>query len=882
MAPPPPAADLVKYVDRLLLTKYAPAGVLVNEKLDILQFRGKTGAYLEPAAGTPQLNLYKMAREGLLAPLRLAFDQAKKTKTLVRRKNVLVDGDGATRPCDITVAPLAGLPNAQESLFLVLFERSAEPRLERPVARQRKGKRRAVRDVVDLESELASTREYLEALVEEHARTNDELAASNEEFVSSNEELQSMNEELETAKEELQSSNEELTTVNDELHSRNQEVSQSNTDLMNLLNTVEIPVVMLDAERRIKRFTPSARAVLNVQPTDVGRPIDEIRPNVGSVDLELQVASVVASGGATETEVQDRQGHWYRLQVRPSQDADKKVDGAIVSLIDIDALKHHVADAEWARDYALDIVEAVQVPLVVLDEHLCVLSANQAFYGTFRTMEESTRGQNLFDLDGGQWNIAELRNPLEQMLSTKMWLADLEVEHDFPRIGRRVVRVSACVVHSRTNVPMILLALEDITTRKQAEDERAELLVRAQAAKEEAERANAAKDEFLAMLSHELRTPLSALLMQSQLLRRGVVDAAKVHRIGDVIERNTRLQIQLIDDLLDVSRIVTGKLTITPEEVDLAAVVQGAIENVSPLAQTKAVRFGVAVEAGIATVSADPVRMLQVVSNLLTNAVKFSPQGGRVAVALTTVDGNAAVCVSDEGRGIEPEFLPHVFDRFTQQDSSTTRLFGGLGLGLAIVRHIVDLHGGTVRAESAGANKGATFWVTLPLVAAARTAVKGVAEPTPRIVGRRAAGGERRRRAAARHARAGRRRRSVHSRHDHRDPEPAWRVGGEHAVGGRGASRDRKEPLRRGALRHRHARARRLLLHPAAAAARRRARRRDAGHRFYGARRRPEPRAFTAGGLSAASVQAHRHRATRRVRHQGDGRAARTQLDQHD
>jgi two-component system, chemotaxis family, CheB/CheR fusion protein len=204
----------------------------------------------------------------------------------------------------------------------------------------------------------------------------------------------------------------------------------------------------------------------------------------------------------------------------------------------------------------------------------------------------------------------------------------------------------------------------------------------------------------------------------AQLLRRGTIDAAKMHRIGDMIERNTRLQIQLIDDLLDVSRIVAGKLTITPEEVDLAGVVQGALENVSALAQTKSVLFTAEVEPGIATVSADPVRMLQVVSNLLTNAVKFSPRGGRVTVALTTVDGRAALRVSDEGRGIEPEFLPRVFDRFSQQDSSTTRMFGGLGLGLAIVRHIVDLHGGTVRAGSAGIGQGATFWVTLPLAAA--------------------------------------------------------------------------------------------------------------------------------------------------------------------
>ena len=711
--------DLAKYVDRVLLTKYAPAGVLVNDKLDILQFRGRTGPYLEPAAGTPQLNLFKMAREGLLAPLRMAFARAKKSKIVVRRAGVVVDERGGGRRCDIVVVPLGAMPSVHEPLYLVLFENSVEVKPRRQVAGKRdpKSKRPAVRVVSELETELASTREYLESLLEDHARTNDDLASTNEEFVSNNEELQSLNEELETAKEELQSTNEELTTVNDELQSRNQEVSQSNGDLMNLLNTVDIPVVMLDAERRIKRFTPRARGVLNVQATDVGRPIDEIKPNVGVTDLEEQVAAVIASGAHREAEVQDRQGHWYRLQILPSQDSDGNIDGAILSLVDIDALKHNVADAEWARDYALGIVEAVQVPLVVLDEERCALSANRAFYDTFQTTPEATLKRRLFGRDDGQWDIAALRGPLEQMLSTKIRFADLEFEHVFPRLGRRVIRASACAVHSRTNVPMILLALEDITTRKRAEDERAELLIRAQAATKEAERANAAKDEFLAMLSHELRTPLQSLLMQSQLLRRGALDTAKVHRIGDTIERNTRLQVQLIDDLLDVSRIVTGKLTIEPEEVDLAAVVQAALENVSPLAQTKSVLFSVEVEPGIASVSADPVRLLQVVSNLLTNAVKFSAEGGRVSVAVNTVDSRATLRVSDQGRGIAAAFLPHVFDRFTQQDSSTTRMFGGLGLGLAIVRHIVDLHGGTVRAESAGPGHGATFWVMLPLMA---------------------------------------------------------------------------------------------------------------------------------------------------------------------
>ena len=405
----------------------------------------------------------------------------------------------------------------QEPLYVVLFEDGdRRPSAEREShRRRRKGKRRRrrTRGVPELEHELVATKEYLQAL-DRGARADQRRAgAANEELVSGNEELQSMNEELETAKEELQSTNEELTTVNDELHSRNQEVSQVNSDLLNLLDTVDIPIVILDRERRIRRFTPKARSILNVRPVRRRAAARRHQAERRRPRSRQQVAEVIDDDGDDGV-----RGPGPRRALVPDADPplpgrrDNKIDGAILSLVDIDALKHHLADAEWARDYALDIVEAVQVPLVVLDEELRVLSANQAFYGTFGTTEASIKARPLFEVDGGQWNLPALRAPLEHMLSTQLWAADLEIENDFPRIGRRMLRVSACAVHSRANVPMILLALEDITARRQAEDERAELLTRAEAAKEEAEHANAAKDEFLAMLSHELRTPLAAML----------------------------------------------------------------------------------------------------------------------------------------------------------------------------------------------------------------------------------------------------------------------------------------------------------------------------------------------------------------------------------
>ncbi|MFL5349259.1 MAG: chemotaxis protein CheB [Hyalangium sp.] len=726
------SAEVARRIDRLLLSRYVPPAVVINEKMEILQFRGHTGPYLEPAEGEAQFNLLKMAREGLLSPLRAALAQAEKQSAAVRMEGVQVGLGGARQLCDIVVVPVLDRPEQKERLYLVLFEEGAlaVKRAGKPVRGRttRKETKRETPRVPAMKLELAATKDYLQSLLDEHTHTNEALASANEELISGNEELQSMNEELETAKEELQSTNEELTTVNDELHSRNQELNQANGDLVNLLNTVDIPILILDLERRIRRFTPKARSIMNVLSSDVGRPLADIALNISVADLDSQIAAVIETATGREAEIQDRAGRWHRMQVRPYKTTENKIDGAILSLVDIDALKHHVSQVEWARDYATGIVEAVQVPLMVLDESMRVISANRAFYLAYGASADETEKESLFALSGGAWDVPELRAALEGMLAKNTLLQGLEIEHTFPRLGTRRMSLSARSVHSRTGVPMLLLAIEDITERKQAERERAELLAHAQRAKEEAEKANRAKDQFLATLSHELRTPLSTMLMQAQLLRRGDLEAAKLKRASEAIERSTKVQVQLIDDLLDVSRIVSGKLRVQLQPAYLPAVVRAALESVSAQADKKSITFEVTLDESLGPVSGDPTRLQQVVWNLLTNAIKFSPEGQQVAVVLEPLNGHARLRVSDRGAGIEPEFLPRIFDRFMQEDSSSTRVFGGLGLGLAIVRHLVELHGGTVQAESPGKGQGATFTVTLPLMDA-RAAQAGMASP---------------------------------------------------------------------------------------------------------------------------------------------------------
>jgi signal transduction histidine kinase/ActR/RegA family two-component response regulator len=261
--------------------------------------------------------------------------------------------------------------------------------------------------------------------------------------------------------------------------------------------------------------------------------------------------------------------------------------------------------------------------------------------------------------------------------------------------------------------------------RTRGEEERARLYV-------ETQEANRAKDDFLANVSHELRTPLTAMLGWARMLRSGRLDDEAAAHALEVIERNTEAQAQLIEDLLDISRITSGKLRLDVQPVDLVHVIEGAMNTVTPAADAKSIRMQTVLDPAAGTVAGDPDRLQQVVWNLLSNAIKFTPRGGRVQLRLERVDSRVELTVADTGRGIAPEFLPYVFDRFRQAEAASSRAHGGLGLGLAIVRHLVELHGGVVRAASEGTDRGATFTVSLPIAPMRASPSEARVHPTAR------------------------------------------------------------------------------------------------------------------------------------------------------
>ncbi len=516
----------------------------------------------------------------------------------------------------------------------------------------------------------------------------------------------------------------EPTPAHPDLKPSNREPEPSNRELLQAMASIDLPMVLLGGDGRIRQVTPAARALLGLSAGDVGRPIDELRPDDGG-DVAPLVAEVLDDLGARERDIQCRDGRWYRMQIRPYWSIDNELDGVVLSFVDIDAERRAMAEARAATGRAAALVEAVGVPLVVLDDCMRVRSVNRAFQAVFAGQPD-VAGDRWFEIDGGAWDRPELRAALDDLLADGRDMA-IEVLVDVPRGHLRAVAVAGSALRWEGDAPLLLLTLVDVTHR-------ADRLDAAEAARAQAEAANRTKDVFLATLSHELRVPLHTITLQADLLLSGAATSpARLRRVGQAISQSARAQERIISDLLDVSAILAGKMMLRRQSVDMAAVVSAAVQSIRSAAAARKVRLRVSLQRAPGPVLGDPTRLQQVVANLLSNAVKFTPSGGQVAVVLERSPGGVRVKVKDSGRGIAREFLPRMFDRFSQGEEPGSAGYGGLGLGLAIVRDLVRLHDGSVRAESAGLDRGATLTVELPVIdpRAAQPDPRGAAAPAP-------------------------------------------------------------------------------------------------------------------------------------------------------
>jgi two-component system, chemotaxis family, CheB/CheR fusion protein len=462
-------SDRQQEADRIILRAYAPPGIVINENMEILQFRGAIGPYIDPAPGRASLNLLKIAKKEFVAELRTAFNQAKKMRTSVKRKSVEFKRNGHLRSVNISVEPL-GSPTENRQ-YLIIFERVSPSAQSsgNSVGKLRSG-RTTKRESTQLRRKLAEAEEHLRSLAESKEAGDEEYQSANEEILSANEELQSTNEELETSKEELQSANEELNTVNDELHNRNVELDRANSDLNNVLTSSNLPMVIVDRGLRIRRLTAASAKVLKILPSDVGRPVSDIRWDVDVPDLDELIAGVIATLAPHEQEVRAKDGHWYSLQIRPYRTMDDKIDGAVIMVADINEAKQTSERIEKAKLFMEEALATVREPLLVLKQNLSVIYANPSFMRAFHVSVEETVGRPLHQLGNGQWNIPKLRTILDQVLSKDVPVLDFEVEHDFPNLGRKTMLLNARKIEEGHNYePTMLLAIEDITERKQAD-----------------------------------------------------------------------------------------------------------------------------------------------------------------------------------------------------------------------------------------------------------------------------------------------------------------------------------------------------------------------------------------------------------------------------
>jgi two-component system CheB/CheR fusion protein len=486
-AQPKGVFDIQKEADTIVLNKYSPAGFVVNDVMKILQFRGDTSPYLRPAPGQASLDLLKMVSEDLVAELRTLLHQAKKEDIPAKKEGARLKQGKRIKYINIDIVPFQARTSG-ERCFLVLFEDVGAGLKPAPTksARTHKGDSQiapTTDETMQLRQDLAASKAHLNAVTQEYEAANEELRALNEELQSSNEEMQSINEEMETAKEELQSTNEELTTVNDELQSRNEETMQLNNDLFNVLRGVEIPIIILGGELRIRRFNDAAARLLNLIPTDTGRPLSNIRTNIIIPDLEQMVLDVVNTLVVKVKEVQDVEGRWYSLTIRPYKTVDNRIDGVLMTLVNVDDMKRSLLRIKEAYAYANDIVETVREPLLILGPDLKVITANRSFYESFLADPAEIEGRYLYELGNGQWEIPELRKLLQEVLREKKSFSDFEVAVELPVIGRKTMMLNAREIRKEVYYPtpalslekeyagMILLAIEDITERKLLEEE---------------------------------------------------------------------------------------------------------------------------------------------------------------------------------------------------------------------------------------------------------------------------------------------------------------------------------------------------------------------------------------------------------------------------
>jgi len=710
--------DLHKEADRLLLTKYSPVAVVINDDMEVLESRGHVGLYLELAPGRASFNVLKMAREGLLFDLQSAINEAKKEKegVPVRKENVQIERNGEVKDVNLEITAFKVVSGSGRH-FLIMFEdsRSAgKGELAETMAAEAKlgkgGKEKRSGQSSNLKQELAATKRYLHSIVEDKEASNEELQAANEEILSSNEELQSTNEELQTAKEELESTNEELHTVNEELHNRNFELTEANTDLVNLLSSVNIAMVMLGRDLRIRRVTPGGGKRFGFLLTDVGRPITNIRPNIDVPDLEQMISEVINTVSVKERDVQDREGHWYSLRILPYKTLEDTIEGAVLTLVDINDLKNNLQEIKQSHDQ----LAAERAKLEeVLRQMPCGVMIAEAPSGTLllanKQVEEILRqpfpqGANIEEHRALHFNKQPFKPeewPLARALATGEVVTDEEIEYVRGDGTPVFLSVSSAPILDREGrIIAAVVTFFDLTHRKGTE----EVLRSTEKL--------AATGRLAASFGHEINNPLQTLDGVLYLLGQSA-------SLGEAERGHLATARAELEHVAHLTTSLLGFYRHSPSSADvkICEVLDKVLKLYGP-----AIRSGKFVVEKVydseGVIRGFPSEITQVFSNLVANALEaLSPEGTLKLHVLVSRNWRnptrrgVRVFIADNGPGVSRENRRRMFEPFF-----TTKGEKGTGLGLWVTSGIVEKHGGWIRVRSStqSGRSGTCFAVFFP------------------------------------------------------------------------------------------------------------------------------------------------------------------------
>jgi two-component system CheB/CheR fusion protein len=706
-------AELQRAAEQVFFAAFPTASVLVNPELEVLHFQGQTGPYLEPPTGGPTMQLLRLARADLRLPLGRMLRRARKDQAPVRRRRVPLKVEGRSRSVDLTVLPVS-LDDGEGLYYLVVFDGSAGPEVERS---DPKGKGRAGRGgsgsgdgarLLELEAELAENREYLQAIIDQQDAAQAELQAAYEASLSINEEYQSTNEELESAKEEMQSLNEELATVNEQLHQRNAELQSRTAELNSLLESIDMPMLLVTRDLRIRAFNSSAAAELRLVRGQLGSGLAGARMPLPLGDLRNLIEQAIGTGEIQEHDLRNAQGRWQSIRVWPVDRAGG-TETAALALVDIDRLKSDVTEAVAARAYSEAIVETVMEPLVVLDADLRMLHANRAFYLAFRTDAAAISGRPVTDLESGEWAGIDLRAFLEEARKAPRPLGPVELTIRSGRPDQRIFQATAGLIQGDdTDSARILLAMDDVTSRKLTE-----------ASALEASRMQAV-GELAGGVAHEINNQMTVVLgFAEALLKQAGAVGPQSDDLARIVKA-ARRSADITGQLLAFSR----RQRLTPVVLDLNAVIAS---NAVLLRRALGpdIELDLALSESAGRVRVDQAQLEQVLVNLSLNARDAMRGVGRLRIETTSVlvassaeaGGGlthatfARLMVSDTGAGMDSATQARIFEPFFTTKSKTM----GTGLGLASVYGTVKQSGGAISVESE-VGRGSTFTIDFPQV----------------------------------------------------------------------------------------------------------------------------------------------------------------------